>query len=90
MWGDDMGEIVGRAVSREQALDTLTNAKECIPDKRKPAYTAALNRVRYEFNRHEPVTPTVTNGWTRCGNCGAEIRRADLYCSNCGREVKRS
>lgn len=86
MWGDNMGEIIGRTVSRKTALDTLKASAQYIPNDRIDAYVAALNRVAYEFRRHEPVE---TNG-SRCGQCGATIMTATCnYCWNCGREIKR-
>ncbi len=89
MWGNDMGEIVGRAVSRQNALAILTESRQYIPDDRTPAYDAALNRVTYEFRRHQPVEPRISNGWMRCGSCGTDLKGTDVYCPNCGKEVKR-
>lgn len=82
-------EEIGRAVSRQEALRTLRRVQRFVPEEMEAAYMAAFNRVRYEFSRHDPVEPKISNGWTWCGSCGAEIRRADIYCSNCGKEVKR-
>ena len=76
-----MGDEIGRCLSREQSLVVLTDAKNYVPPKAMSAYSAALNRVRVEFRRHEPIAPI--NG--RCGVCGAKVDW--MYCPNCGREV---
>lgn len=77
-----MGEIIGRCVSRSEALVTLEDAQKHIPDSCLNAYVGALNRVRYEFSRHEPMTKI--NG--KCGVCGSVVN--GNYCQNCGRELK--
>ena len=78
-----MGTVIGRCLSRNIALSVLSEASQYVPEKRRMAYSAALNRVRYEFTRHEPVE--AKNG--HCGACGALLSDG-WYCSNCGREVK--
>lgn len=80
---------IGRAVSRKEALRILRQVQRFVPEDLEAAYMAAFNRVRYELNRHEPVEPKISNGWTRCGNCGEDIRSKDNYCPNCGKEIKR-
>ena len=84
-----MDAEIGRAVSRKEAMRILRQTQRFVPEDLAAAYMAALNRVRYEFKRHEPVEPRISNGWVRCGNCGDDIRSKDNYCPNCGREVKR-
>jgi len=86
MWGNEMGEVIGRCVSREAALKTLEQVTFFIPQDRIASYSAALNRVRYEFQRHEPVAIRGIH----CGNCGKAVAMVDIYCSNCGREIKRT
>ena len=76
-----MFDDIGRCLSREESLTVLTDAAEFVPPKGKRAYSAALNRVKVEFRRHDPVRPI--NG--RCGVCGAKVEW--MYCPNCGREV---
>ena len=78
-----MGDVIGRAVSRKTALETLEQTEKILPKEMITAYQAALNRVRYEFQRHEPVAPDEDY----CGACGAVIFPDDNYCSNCGREI---
>ena len=56
-----------------------------MPNEAVYAYVAALNRVRYEFKRHEPVKP-IDN---YCGNCGQFLHADMTYCWNCGREIMR-
>ena len=84
-----MENEIGRASSRQTALQTLEDARQYIPDEVLSAYMAALNRTRYEFRRHEPVPPKIINGWARCGRCGQDIKTTDNYCHNCGREIKK-
>lgn len=79
-----MYDDIRRCLSREQSLDVLTDAAQYVPPKEKPNYSAALNRVKVEFRRHDPVAPI--NG--RCGVCGAVVDW--FYCPNCGREVLRN
>lgn len=79
-----MGDVIGRCLSRQASLTVLTEAEQYVPEKRKNAYSAALNRVRYEFIRHEPVEPNKGH----CGACGALLTDG-WYCTNCGREVKK-
>lgn len=81
-----MGEIIGRAVSRKEALETLTGSKQYIPQDHIAAYVAALNRVRFELMRHEPVKQEEDG---RCGNCGMWIPQSANYCLNCGKEIER-
>ena len=90
MWGDAMDEDIGRAVSRKRAMVILLESQRYIPKRIEKAYESALNRVKYEFQRHEPVPPKITNGWIRCGKCEHDIKASDNYCSNCGREIKRT
>lgn len=80
-----MGDVIGRCSSRKEALNTLEQAQEFIPNEAVYAYVAALNRVRYEFKRHEPLAPV--NG--RCGSCGHILHPDMTYCWNCGREIMR-
>lgn len=82
-----MGEVIGRAVSRKEALETLTESQQYIPRDHIAAYVAALNRARYELMRHEAVKPKNDE---YCGNCGMWIPRSAVYCLNCGREIDRS
>lgn len=88
MWGDCMGEMIGRAVSRKTALRTLRIVINYVPKSYVDAYVAALNRVMYEFKRHDPVKPTIDGNVLRCGKCGAPIVDGFVYCPNCGREVE--
>ena len=80
-----MGEIIGRCVSRKEALRTLRQSQQFIPEDTTTAYVAALNRVRFEFQRHDPVEPD----GDYCGNCGEVLFPGDVYCPNCGREISR-
>lgn len=82
-----MGEIIGRAVSRKEALETLTDAQQYIPQDHIAAYVAALNRTRYELLRHDPVKPNEDGS---CGNCGVWVPWSATYCLNCGKEIDRS
>ena len=65
------------------ALTTLENSKIYIPADHIKMYVAALNRVRFEFRRHDPVKPVGGH----CGKCGMPLQEEDLYCWNCGKEV---
>lgn len=53
-----------------------------------------LARIRYEFDKDEPVKPRVYKmRYGRdshiCGNCGAGgLQVYDKYCSNCGFAIK--
>lgn len=78
-----MGEVIGRCSSRKEALRTLEQAEVFVPSKAVYAYTAALNRVRYEFRRHDPLKPVKG----KCGACGAVLVEDSVYCWNCGREI---
>ena len=85
LWGDEMGDVIGRCSSRQEAMNTLVQAKEFLPNEILYAYVAALNRVRYEFRRHEPMEPV--SG--RCGECGQRLHPGATYCWNCGKEVQK-
>lgn len=85
-----MGEVIGRAVSRREALQTLTESQQFIPPDHLAAYVAALNRTRYELARHDPVKPRIrVHGWF-CGNCGKGVSQECTFCWNCGKEIDRS
>ena len=81
-----MDMMIKMCVSRHQAMDILVEVGKSVPEDRKTLYTAALNRVKYEFDRHDPVKPK--NGC--CGNCGYPLDEDRMYCANCGHEVRRT
>ena len=85
-----MGEVIGRAVSRKEALQTLTESQQFIPPDHLAAYVAALNRTRYELMRHDPVKPRSREYEWLCGNCGSPIFPDYTYCRNCGKEIDKS
>lgn len=82
-----MGEIIGRCVSTENAIKTLTDSQQFIPPDHLSAYIAALNRARYELQKNIPVKPLIKHyGWF-CGKCGFSIQPDWIYCRNCGKEI---
>lgn len=79
-----MYDDIKRCLSREESYTVLCDARKYVPLTAVSAYLAALNRVKVEFRRHEPIEPK--NGL--CGFCGAKLE-SGMYCPNCGREVKK-
>ena len=77
--------IIGRCVSRDTAVEVLTDCKQFIPPKYIRAYIAALNRARFELQKRIPVEPV--RGC--CGNCGVPVETDWIFCANCGREISR-
>lgn len=86
MWGNAMGEVIGRCVSSEMSIEILEESKEFIPRENLARYMAALNRAKYILSRQKPIKPTEDGC---CGHCGQFLHAGMTYCCNCGREIMR-
>ena len=85
MWGDAMGDVVGRCVSSELSIEILEESKAFIPKENLARYAAALNRAKYILSRQKPEKPV--NGC--CGACGCYVQLTgeENYCPNCGKAI---
>lgn len=84
------GKIHGACVSKKRCIEILAEEiQDLLPEEKWEDYERAVNRVLYEFGKHDGAKPRYHKGqhikdWYTCRNCGSGIDVGHNFCPNCG------